>query len=67
MVLHKPKDDHADRNRNEVHDATIAPHIPATKAQMAEWLADPVLAYLNRRCFEAYEEILKKSEDLLRL
>jgi Glycosyl transferase family 2 len=56
-----------DRNRNEVHDATIAPHIPATKAQMAQWLADPVLAYLNRRCFEAYEEILKKSEGLLRL
>lgn len=56
-----------DRNRNEVSDTTIAPYIPATRAQMAQWLADPVLAYLNQRCFEAYEEILKKSEHLLQL
>jgi len=50
------------RNRNEVEDKTIFRHIPTTKALMAEWLSDPVLAKLNRRCFEAYEEILKKSE-----
>jgi hypothetical protein len=54
-----------DRNRNEVRDATIAPHIPATKALMAQWLEDPVLAQLNKRCFEAYKEILRKSQDLL--
>jgi Glycosyl transferase family 2 len=56
-----------ERNRNEVEDTAIAPHIPATRALMAEWLADPVLAKLNARCFEAYEEILKKSEPLLSL
>jgi Glycosyl transferase family 2 len=55
-----------DRNRNEVEDRTIAPHIPATRTQMQEWLKDPVLAALNRRCFEAYEEILKKSERFFR-
>ncbi|HEX4293970.1 MAG TPA: glycosyltransferase family 2 protein [Rhizomicrobium sp.] len=50
------------RNRNEVRDTSIARHIPATKALMEEWLRDPELARRNRRCFEAYEEILKKSE-----
>ena len=50
------------RNRNDVHDGTIAPHIAGTKALMAEWLKDSALAACNRRCFEAYEEILKKSE-----
>ena len=50
------------RNRNEVHDTSIARHIAGTKALMQEWLGDPVLAARNRRCFEAYEEILKKSE-----
>jgi hypothetical protein len=55
------------RNRNEVEDKTIFRHIPVTKALMAEWLSDPVLAKLNRRCFEAYEEILKKSETVFDL
>jgi hypothetical protein len=50
------------RNRNEVRDTAIARHIPETKALMADWLRDPVLAACNRRCFEAYGEILKKSE-----
>ncbi len=50
------------RNRNEVEDTTIQRYVPATKALMAEWLRDPVLAACNRRCFEAYEDILKKSE-----
>ncbi|HTT99021.1 MAG TPA: glycosyltransferase family 2 protein [Rhizomicrobium sp.] len=50
------------RNRNDVEDTTILKHVPATKALMAEWLRDPVLAKLNKRCFEAYEEILKTSE-----
>jgi hypothetical protein len=54
-----------ERNRNEVEDTAIAPHISATRALMAEWLADPVLAKLNARCFEAYEEILRKSQHLL--
>ena len=54
-----------ERNRNEVEDRAIVPHISATRALMAECLADPVLAKLNARCFEAYEEILKKSEPLL--
>jgi hypothetical protein len=49
------------RNRNEVRDTSIARHIPATKALMAKWLADPELVRRNRRCFEAYAEILKKS------
>jgi hypothetical protein len=53
------------RNRNEEQDFAIQRHVPATKALMREWLADPVLAARNRRCFEAYEEILKKSERLL--
>jgi hypothetical protein len=50
------------RNRNDVEDRTIFRHIPQTKALMAEWLRDPALAARNRRCFEAYEDILKKSE-----
>ncbi|MBV8977782.1 MAG: glycosyltransferase family 2 protein [Alphaproteobacteria bacterium] len=55
------------RNRNEVEDLAIAPHIPAVKALMAQWLADPVLAARNRRCFEAYAEIVTKAEGLLAL
>ena len=55
-----------ERNRNEVRDMSIAPHIPAVKNLMTELLEDPALARLNRRCFEAYEEILKKAEHLLR-
>jgi hypothetical protein len=51
------------RNRNDVRDTSIAPHIAGTKALMAEWLKDGALAACNRRCFEAYEEILKKSEE----
>jgi len=53
------------RNRNEVGDLAIAPHIPAVKALMAQWLKDPVLAARNRRCCEAYAEIVKKAEGLL--
>lgn len=55
------------RNRNDVEDTAILTHIPATKALMAEWLNDPVLAACNRRCFEAHKEILKKSETLFDL
>lgn len=53
------------RNRNEVTDTGIQAHLPATKAIMADWLRDPELAKRNRRCFDLYEEILKKSEHLL--
>lgn len=53
------------RNRNDVEDTTILRHAPAVKALMAEWLSDPVLAACNRSCVEAYEEILKKAEQLL--
>jgi len=52
------------RNRNEVSDLSIERHVPATKALMAEWLKDPKLAQLNRRCFEAYAAILEKSKDI---
>jgi hypothetical protein len=31
---------------------------------MQEWLRDPVLAAHNLRCFEAYDEILRKSQRL---
>lgn len=51
------------RNRNEVEDTKIQRHLPATKALMREWLRDPVLAACNRRCFEAYDEILRKSRE----
>jgi hypothetical protein len=50
------------RNRNEEQDFAIHRHLPAVTRQLAEWLRDPVLAERNRRCFEAYEAILKKSE-----
>ncbi|HVU22398.1 MAG TPA: glycosyltransferase family 2 protein [Rhizomicrobium sp.] len=52
------------RNRNDVEDKTILAHAPATKAVMAEWLSDPILAGRNRRCFEAYEGILRKAQML---
>ena len=55
------------RNRNEVEDTTVLKHVPATKALMAEWLSDPVLAARNRRCFEAYEEIVKKAQTLFEI
>lgn len=50
-----------ERNRNDVPDTHIQRHVPAVKRLMEEWLRDPVLAACNRRCFEAYEEILRKS------
>lgn len=53
------------RNRNEVRDTAIRRHVPETRRLMSEWLADPLLAARNRRCFEAYAEILDKSETLL--
>jgi len=53
------------RNRNEVQDLTIQRHLPGVKRQMAEWLSDPVLAARDRRCHEAYAEIVKASETLL--
>jgi len=52
------------RNRNDVEDTTILKHAPATKALMAEWLNDPVLAKRNARCFEAYAAIVEKSRDI---
>jgi hypothetical protein len=51
-------------NRNEVEDTKILRHLSATKALMQEWLRDPVLAARNLRCFEAYDEILRKSQRL---
>jgi len=54
------------RNRNDVEDTTILRHVPATKALMAEWLSDPVLAKLNARCFEAYAAIVQKSRDIFK-
>lgn len=54
-----------ERNRNEVRDVSAHAHLAAAKAQMAEWLKDPVLAKLDARCFEAYQEILVKAEPLL--
>jgi hypothetical protein len=54
-----------ERNRNEVRDVSAHAHLSATKALMAQWLADPVLARLNARCFEAYREILIKAVPLL--
>ena len=39
--------------------------VPAVKALMAQWLSDPVLAARNRRCHEAYAEIVTASEALL--
>lgn len=53
------------RNRNEVQDLSIQRHIPGARRLMAEWLADSTLAALNRRCFEAYADILNKSKELL--
>jgi hypothetical protein len=53
------------RNRNEVQDLAMQRHLPSVKALMAEWLSDPVLAARNRRCHEAYAEIVNASEGLL--
>lgn len=55
------------RNRNDVQDTAILRHADETKSLMAQWLADPALARLNRRCFEAYAGILEKSRGLLSL
>lgn len=52
------------RNRNEVSDTLIQRHVPATRAIMEDWLRDPELARRNRRCFELYGEILRKSETI---
>ena len=52
------------RNRNERRDLAIARHVAATKDLMAEWLRDPVLGRCNRRCFEAYDDIVEKSLDI---
>jgi len=53
------------RNRNEVQHLTIQHHLPGVKRLMAEWLSDPVLAACNRRCHEAYAEIVTASQGLL--
>ncbi len=53
-----------ERNRNDMQDGEILRHAAATKRLMADWLRDPRLVACNRRCFEAYEEILRKSEDI---
>ena len=53
------------RNRNDMQDLTIQRHLPGVKSLMAKWLSDPVLAARNRRCHEAYAEIVKASEALL--
>lgn len=55
------------RNRNDVEDTTILAHAPSVKALMAEWLADPVLAKRNARCFEAYAAIVETSRDIFKL
>lgn len=52
------------RNRNETQDIRILRHLTATNALMRKWLGDPALAACNRRCFEAYDEILRKSRRL---
>ena len=53
------------RNRNEAQDFSIQRRIPGAKRLMAEWLSDPTLAARNQRCFEAYAQILRKSQSLL--
>jgi len=53
------------RNRNDMQDLTIQRHLPGVKSLMAKWLSDPVLAARNRRCHEAYAEIVNASEALL--
>jgi hypothetical protein len=53
------------RNRNEVQDLTIQRHLPGVKSLMAEWLSDPVLAARDRRCHEAYAEIVTASQALM--
>src|SRR3569832_2753123 len=53
------------RNRSAMQDLTLQRHLPGVKSLMAKWLSDPVLAARNRRCHEAYAEIVKASEALL--
>jgi hypothetical protein len=52
------------RNRNELRDTTILRDVPRVKALIEEWLQDPQLAASNKRCFEAYDDILKQAEDV---
>ena len=51
-------------NRNDEKDLTIQRHVPAVKAVIAEWLTDPILDARNRRCFEAFDAILRKTEHI---
>lgn len=53
-----------ERNRNEVRDTHVQRFVAPVRALMNEWLKDPLLAARNRRCFEAYEDILRKSEGI---
>jgi len=41
---------HRTANRNDVADASMAPYLPAIRARLAEWRADPALAALERAC-----------------
>ena len=50
------------RNRNDERDTSIQRFVPEVRALMAQWLSDPVLAARNRRCFEAYAEIVSQAE-----
>lgn len=43
---------HRTANRNEVPDTGMAPYLPAIRARLAEWRADPTLAALERACQE---------------
>ena len=53
-----------ERNKNDVQDTAILREVPAVKALLAEWLKDPELDKLNKRCFEAFDAILKKTAEL---
>ena len=41
---------HRAANRNDVPDASMVPHLPAIRARLADWRADPTLAALERAC-----------------
>ena len=53
------------RNRNEDRDTAIQRFVPHVRALMAAWLADSELEKRNRRCFEAYRDIVRRAEGLL--
>lgn len=53
------------RNCNDVRDTFIQRFVPGLRALMEQWLADPVLKRRNRRCFEAYGEIVRRAEGLM--